>query len=148
MSSNTHEHHHTGSPSEYVKVLLALMFLMGLTIAVAYIPGPIGHWLHETRFGSIVSNALNLGIATVKATLVVMFFMGVKRASNLIKLWAIAGFIWFTTMFMMFADYGTRHFEEVQAFDTKDAGTAYQRTNDRERLKSYQIDEAPLKSRP
>ena len=106
--------HHITPPIVFVKTLVALFILMVLTVAVAWLPDSYPQtfgWVLETRQGSYIANFLNMGIATLKALLVVSFFMAVKNASSLVKLYAITGFAWFTLMFIILADYGTRRFE-------------------------------------
>ena len=50
-----------------------------------------------------------LAIAVTKATLVVLFFMGVKYGTKLTMLWASVGFIWFLLMFGTLGDYVSRN---------------------------------------
>jgi len=96
--------HHVASPLLYWVTFAALMVFLVLTVAAAFfdiqalvgIPG------------------LNIGvallIATVKAGLVVAYFMHVKGGTRLTYLWAITGFIWLFLMFLMIGmDYYARH---------------------------------------
>lgn len=62
-------------------VWLALVVLLGTTLAAAFIP---------MRYGT----AANLGIAAVKAILVAAFFMHLRRASGLDRLASILGPFW------------------------------------------------------
>lgn len=119
--------HHVVDPKVYIRTLVLLLILMAATVGVALIPYEP---LHETVWGSYVANGLNLGIAIIKGLLVISFFMGVKKASDLVKLWAMLGFIWFTLMFIILNDYGTRRFEPVQSWDRNDAGSGMQRNMD------------------
>ena len=51
-----------------------------------------------------------LGIATFKATIVVMYFMHVKYSPRLTWLFALAGVFWFVILIVLtFSDYLTRH---------------------------------------
>jgi cytochrome c oxidase subunit 4 len=84
----------------YVIIFAALMVLMLLTVAAAFLPHrAMGNW-------SII---IALAIATVKALLVVLYFMHVKYASPLVKIFVIAGFVWFfIALGLTFTDYLTR----------------------------------------
>lgn len=82
---------------EYVVVYVALLVLTALTCGVAYV--------HMGVFNNIVA----VGIAIVKATLVILFFMHVKWSARLIPLAAAGGFFWLLLLFGgAFADYFTR----------------------------------------
>ena len=111
-----HAGHHITPISTFVKTLFALTFFMILTIMVykfnlgAMIAG------HGSKGESYINNAVALSIAVVKATIVVMFFMGVKYGTNLIKLYAMAGFVWVTLMGIIFGDYLTRGWEPIQGW--------------------------------
>jgi cytochrome c oxidase subunit 4 len=76
---------------------LALMALLAITAAVAWVP--LG-W---------VNTAISLGIALAKALLVALVFMRLRRAHGLLRLTALAGIV---TLFLLFglagADYATR----------------------------------------
>jgi cytochrome c oxidase subunit 4 len=80
-----------------VAIFLALMALTAVTIIVAYIN--LGPW----------NKVVALGIASFKATLVVLYFMHVKYASRMTKLIVVTGFFF---LFILFAetmvDYGSR----------------------------------------
>jgi cytochrome c oxidase subunit 4 len=53
-----------------------------------------------------------LGIATIKATLVILFFMHGKYSSRRTKLVIVSGFFWLAIMLgLTIADYSTRHEE-------------------------------------
>jgi cytochrome c oxidase subunit 4 len=82
----------------FVAVFFALFVLMVATIAAA-------EFLHLNTY---LMNAIARGIAITKATLVVMYFMGVKYATQLSKIYALAGFVWVTLMGITFCDYVTR----------------------------------------
>lgn len=85
---HTHEHSH-GGPKVYAATLVALLILTGLTVGAAYI---------DLGAGNIV---VALTIATVKATLVAMFFMHLLWDKPVNRIIAVAGFI-FLGIFMMF----------------------------------------------
>ena len=120
LSTNTHgagghdDHSsHISSTGLLVGVLLLLMGLMGVTIWASFIDipsiGPIP--------GIVMNNLVALAIATVKAALVIWFFMGVRFASSLAKIWVAAGFLVLFLMFGIMGDYGTRKFEPVQGWE-------------------------------
>lgn len=88
--------------------LLKLMFLMILTVVAA----KYTHFL-PTLWGNVVA----LTIAVVKAYLVVSIFMGVKYTTNLAKLFAIGGFVWFLLMFGTLIDYWSRPWEPVKGWE-------------------------------
>jgi len=53
-----------------------------------------------------------LGIATIKATLVILFFMHGKYSARRTKLVIVSGFFWLAIMVgLTLADYSTRHAE-------------------------------------
>jgi cytochrome c oxidase subunit 4 len=73
---------HITSPKIFYKVAVALMILLVLTAAAAEIDlGPL----------NIV---VALAIASVKALVVILFFMEVKYSNRLLWIFAAAGFVW------------------------------------------------------
>ncbi|MEZ0326974.1 MAG: cytochrome C oxidase subunit IV family protein [Fimbriimonas sp.] len=117
--------HHVTPISVYVKTILALIVLMALTVWASFwnIPdvGPIhGNW---------IANILALTIAVTKALLVVMFFMGVKYASSLTRLWVAAGFIVLGVMYFISGDHLTRKYEVVPGWNEAE-GSALPRVFD------------------
>ena len=64
----------------YIGIFLTLMVLTAITIMVAYVN--LGPW----------NKVVALGIASFKATLVVLYFMHVKYASRMTKLIVVTGF--------------------------------------------------------
>jgi cytochrome c oxidase subunit 4 len=108
-------HHHVVPIRVYALVLFALFVLMAITVAVGQIAlpsvGPLS--------GTILNQAIALIIAVLKATLVVLFFMGVRWSTKLTRLWAACGFV-FVTMFTLIAgDYAARKYEQVQGWDPR-----------------------------
>lgn len=84
----------------YLKVYVALLVLLVLTVGAAYLPG------HHT----LLNNIIALTIAVVKAVLVVLYFMHVRYGTRLTWVWASAGFFWLVIMFVLIlGDYFTRH---------------------------------------
>jgi cytochrome c oxidase subunit 4 len=70
---------HVSSVKAYLGIFLTLMVLTAVTIAVAFV--------NLGQFNKVVA----LGIASFKATLVVLYFMHVKYASRLTKLIIVTG---------------------------------------------------------
>ena len=82
----------------YLVVFAMLMALLIVTVAVAF-------FVHAGDLNLIIA----LIIATIKAALVVLFFMHVKYASRLTKIFVVAAFLWLAILFSLtFADYLTR----------------------------------------
>jgi caa(3)-type oxidase subunit IV len=106
--------HHISSTDVLRSNLIKLMLLMILTVAAAKI--------HEVlpsmpTLGTHWANALAVTIAIIKAYLVVSIFMGVKYTTNLAKLFAIGGFVWFLLMFGILIDYVSRPWEPVRGWE-------------------------------
>jgi cytochrome c oxidase subunit IV len=93
-----HEHtEHIVPPGTYLAIILTLLFLTALTVAAAYV--------NLGRFNIVVA----LAIATVKATLVVLFFMHAKYSPKRTKLVIMAGIFWLIILlFMTLSDYASR----------------------------------------
>jgi cytochrome c oxidase subunit 4 len=78
-------------------VLAALLALLGANMGLA-----------QLDLGRL-KPALILAIAVSMATLVIWFFMGVRRATMLTRLFACAGFFWLLILFgLSLSDYLTR----------------------------------------
>jgi len=90
MSTHTEESHsHHGGPKIYTANLFALLFLTIITVAAA-----------SFNFGS-ANVVIALAIATVKATLVGLFFMHLIWDKPVNAIIAVAGFL-FLGIFLMF----------------------------------------------
>lgn len=72
----------------YVGIFLALMALTALTVWVAF-----------QNLGPI-NTLVALGIAVIKATLVILFFMHARYSTRLTKLVIVSAFLW---LFILFA---------------------------------------------
>ncbi len=97
MSEHSDHEHHIVSPKVYVAIFFSLLLFTGLTVAASYLEMGI--------FNPIVA----LGIAVIKATLVVLFFMHVKYSTKLTKLTVGAGLFTFIVLVgMTLSDYITR----------------------------------------
>jgi cytochrome c oxidase subunit IV len=80
-----------------VLVWLALLGLLAATAASAYLP--MGDW----------NSAVNMGISSIKALLVAVFFMHLRHAGALLRLVAIAALLWLALLFgLSWTDYATR----------------------------------------
>jgi len=80
MSTNSKPH--IGVPT-YIAVLCALLFFTGLTVWVAF-----------QDFGAY-NNVIALGIAVIKSTLVVLFFMHVLHSTPLTKMILVTSVMFF-----------------------------------------------------
>ena len=95
-NADPHAQHHVPM-STYWIIIIALMVGLIITVIAAFIP--LG------EFNMIVA----MLIASVKALLVILYFMHVKYASPLVKIFVIAGFVWFfIALGLTFTDYLTR----------------------------------------
>lgn len=89
--------HHVVSPMIYLAVFISLLVFTGLTVGASFIEMGI--------FNPIVA----LGIACIKAVIVVLFFMHVKYSSKLTKLTVFCGLFTFLALVgMTLADYSSR----------------------------------------
>jgi cytochrome c oxidase subunit 4 len=98
-STPTHDHGHPPitSVGTYFMIFVALLIGTGLTVLAA-----------SQDFGSL-NTPIALGIAITKASLVIVFFMGVRHNTPLTKLVAVSGFIWILILFGIgMSDYLTR----------------------------------------
>lgn len=83
--------------STYVGTFFALLVLTGITV-----------WVAGQDFGAL-NTPVALTVAVIKATLVVWLFMGLRYNTPLIKVTAIAGFLWLFIMFgITMSDYISR----------------------------------------
>ncbi len=88
---------HIAPLKTYINVFVALMVLTVLTVWVAFYD--LG------AFNIVVA----VTIASIKAYVVVLYFMHVRYSAQIIWLTAAAGFIWFVMMLALtLADYATR----------------------------------------
>lgn len=96
-----HEHHYTPT-MHFLGVFAALIVLLIATVAAAFVD------LHKIVPIPGVNIIVMLLIAIIKATLVVLVFMEVRKGTRLVWLWAGAGFFWFLMMLGILVDYLTR----------------------------------------
>jgi len=93
---NEHAHQIVG-PKIYVLILIGLLVGTALTVWASFVD--MGPW----------NPVIALAIATSKASLVVLFFMGVKYSSKLTKLTVFAGIFTFLILVSMtLTDYFSR----------------------------------------
>ena len=89
--------HHVVSPRLYLLVFASLMVLTFLTVAAS-----------RYDFGA-GNTVVAMGIAILKATLVVLFFMHVKYSSRLVQLIVMAAFLWLALLIAgALSDYESR----------------------------------------
>ena len=93
-----HAEHHIMPVRTYIMVYIALMILLALTVGAAFIDlGPL-------------NLVVALAIAVTKAVLIVLFFMHIRYANPLSRLFAGIGFFWLLILFSQtLADYITRN---------------------------------------
>jgi len=95
--SDSHTQHIITSTGTYVAVFFGLIVLTGLTYVAAI-----------NDFGAL-NTPIALGIAGLKASLVVLIFMGVRYNTPLTKVVVISGFFWLLIMFgLTMGDYMSR----------------------------------------
>ena len=81
----------------YVAIFCALLVLTGVTV-----------WVAELDLGP-ANTVVALSIATVKAVLVVLYFMHVRYSSRLVWVFVVAGFLWLALLIGgVMQDYVTR----------------------------------------
>ncbi len=102
-----HADHGEDSVGVYVAVFIALLVLLGLTLAAYYID------FSQREIGGMKLDFLNtviaLTIASIKALLVMLFFMHLRHSTKLTWVIAAAGFVWLAIMVSFtFADYLSR----------------------------------------
>src|SRR6516225_986017 len=91
------EQTHIDSTGTYVKILLTLLFLTGLTTMVAY------------KDLGVFSTVVALTIAVVKMLLVALFFMHVRHSTKLTKLVLVGGLMWLGILLLLtMTDYLSR----------------------------------------
>ena len=93
-------HHHVSSSAMFLTILVALLFLTFVTVAVA-----------QFDFGS-ANMLIAMGIAAVKASLVIAFFMHVKWDTAINKIIFLSSFLFLSLLFIFtLADLFTRRLD-------------------------------------
>ena len=93
-------HHHVSSVAMFTNVLIALLFLTVMTVVVS-------------RFDFGGANMLiAMGIASVKASLVMLFFMHLKYDTAINKIYFLSSFLFLSLLFVFtLADRATRRMD-------------------------------------
>ena len=92
-----HAEHHIVGPKTYIIIFGTLLTFTAITVGAAFI-----------NLG-ILNPIVALAIASIKAVIVILFFMHVKYQSNLIKMTVGAGFFTFLALVTMtLSDYMSR----------------------------------------
>lgn len=87
----------------YLGVFVALLLLLGVTV-----------WVAELDFGRW-NFPIAAGIATIKAVLIMLFFMQVRYSTPLTRLVAVAAILWLAILFgITMSDYMTRPTGQMQ----------------------------------
>ncbi len=110
MSAKTHDdhghgalqmgHHHVSSAKMFFNVLVALLILTAITVAVS-----------RVDFGG-ANMLIAMGIASVKASLVIAFFMHLKWDTAINKIVFLCSFLFLSLLFIFtLADHATRRWD-------------------------------------
>jgi cytochrome c oxidase subunit 4 len=92
---------HVAPKSMYYAVFAALIVGTGLTVAAAFVDM------------GVLNNVVMLAIASIKALLVILFFMHVRWSTRLTWVVAASGFVWLIIMFgLTMTDYLSRGWVE------------------------------------
>lgn len=95
-------HHHVSSSALFFNVLVALLILTAITVAVS-----------RVDFGA-ANMLIAMAIASVKASLVIAYFMHVKWDTAINKIIFLGSFLFLSLLFTFtLADQATRHLDEV-----------------------------------
>lgn len=92
MAHNHPSEHHVTPLSVYLKVFGALLVLTVITVAVA----PVGPLHIKSAFWSTI---IAMFIATIKASLVLLFFMHMKYDNNMNRVIFATGFFFLLVLF-------------------------------------------------
>jgi len=96
-SGHTAELPHFVHTRAYFAVFAALLVLTAITVWVAF---------HDW---GVLNTPIALGIAVIKATLVVLYFMHVRYATRLTQVVVVSGFFWLLILFAFtLSDYWSR----------------------------------------
>ena len=104
MSDQEHVHSHSHSPLGHVTPLWVYFAVFGALAA-----GTLLTWYASTIELGWFNTPIALLIATIKAVLVILFFMHVIHSTRLTWVVVIGAFLWLGVLFVLtFADYLTR----------------------------------------
>ncbi len=109
-TDSVHSSHDQGDPFRtYIFIFVSLLVLLLMTIGAYYLPFEKITWDKGEQNLGWVNTAIALTIATIKASLVVLFFMHLRHSTRLTWVVASAGVIWLGIMVLFFfADYLSR----------------------------------------
>ena len=109
------------SMATYYLVFAALMVLLVVTVVAALLP--LG----------FLNMPVAMAIASIKAVLVILYFMHVKFSSRLTKVFVAGSFLWLGILFVMaFGDYYTRSWSpNSRGWDDNPVKATYDRYADR-----------------
>ncbi|HEY0161900.1 MAG TPA: cytochrome C oxidase subunit IV family protein [Edaphobacter sp.] len=97
VNNPEHAEHHIVGPGTYIAIYVTLLVFTGITVGAAFID--LG----------VLNPIIAVGIACIKATIVILFFMHVIYQSKLIKMTVGAGFFTFLILLTMtLTDYISR----------------------------------------
>ena len=97
VTNPEHAEHHIVTPKTYTIIFGTLLIFTAITVGAAFVPLGI--------FNPVIA----LAIATIKAVIVILFFMHVYYQSNLVKMTVAAGFFTFLVLITMtLTDYMSR----------------------------------------
>jgi cytochrome c oxidase subunit 4 len=97
VTNPEHAEHHIVTPFQYTLVFATLLVFTGITVGAAYVD-----------MGAL-NPVIALGIACIKACIVILFFMHAKYQSRLIKMTIGSGFFVFLVLITMtLTDYISR----------------------------------------
>jgi cytochrome c oxidase subunit 4 len=97
ITNPEHGEHHIVSPKTYVLVFVSLLTFTGITVWAAFV-----------NLG-VMNPVIALAIATIKAMIVILFFMHIFFQSKLIKMTVASGFFMFLVLITMtLSDYISR----------------------------------------
>jgi len=91
-TGDTHGHAHSLRP--YVVIFVLLLALLGAAVGVAYVP------TDDFKLRAILTVAAYT-IATIKAVLIILYFMHVKEGSKVTWVFAGASFFWLAIMILL-----------------------------------------------
>jgi cytochrome c oxidase subunit IV len=95
---------HDHAPEVHITPLSTYIFVF-----LALAAGTVLTWYASTVDLGVMNTPIALIIATIKAVLVILFFMHVIHSTRLTWVIVVASFLWLATLFVLvFADYLTR----------------------------------------
>ena len=104
MAEHTEHTEHIVSPVTYIVIFSSLMLGTGITVWAAF--------QNFAQFNIVIA----LGIATMKATLVVLYFMHARYSSKRTQLVIVCSVFWLAIMLALtLSDYQTRHTQSFMA---------------------------------